>query len=336
MRGHETLFRPSSASLWRTCSLSPHMAAAFPESSDEASAEGTMAHAVAAATVDPLRPMPAGADADMLRAARTWSETIGEVPAASVEVWMSGDEPDFSGTADHATRDVVADFKFGRAPVEVFDNPQLLAYAELLDPTPRPLELVIVQPRAAHPDGPVRRHSLTTPEVAAHFADARAARERARADPRATPGAHCLHCPGRAHCRGLRTDALRDLEVLNGPDLAETLARARAQMEMVKGLVSGIEAETESRLSRGERVGNWEMVPGRALTRWNVTPEEAIAAVALDTGKNIGRIEVCTPTQAREEHGVPQETINRLAKRHLGAARLTFINPKSIQQKLKS
>lgn len=331
MKEH-AFFAPSMAHVWRTCSLAPHMAAAFPEAGGDAAAEGALAHALAAAALNPARPVPADAGADMVRGALLWSETIGEVPAASVETRLAGAESDYFGTADYATRDVVADYKFGRTPVEAIDNPQLLAYAELLDPAPRPLTIVIVQPRATHHDGPVRQQRLTIEEVAAHFDAARAARHAARTDPRATPGAHCLHCPGRVACRGLRDAVFEDMSHLEGPDLATTLTRVREHAKMVEGLMTGVEAEAEARLRRGEVVGTWEMRPVRSgALRWTLpNPADIITAVALDTGKNIGRIEVGTPTQAIEEHGIPISTVNRIAARAPGKPTLTFVNPKSV------
>lgn len=329
MTGAHAFFAPSSAALWRKCSLAPHMVQLFPEADSERSAEGTEAHSHAAYAAKGGNVFADHTDPDMARGARMWAEAIGgatyAVHSPFVERRVAGPEPDYYGTPDYCDGALVADYKFGRIVVDVVDNAQLLAYAELADPEPRPLELLIVQPRAYHPEGPVRRHKLTTEEVAVHFAAARAARQRARDDPQATPGTHCLYCPGRAACRGLRDAALADLDVLQGATLAETLQRAHEHQTMLEGLVTGLEAEAIVRLERGERVGNYEMRPGRGSFTWNAPAPDVVSAVALATGRNIGTIEVCTPTQAIKEHKLPADVINTLATRHKGAPTLTLV-----------
>lgn len=81
--------------------------------------------------------------------------------------------PEFGGTVDFATVSDsllnVVDYKHGEGVVvDVEDNPQLMYYAYgllLKHPEVRRVVLRIIQPRAFHPDGPVRRWETTADHI---------------------------------------------------------------------------------------------------------------------------------------------------------------------------
>lgn len=181
----------SGSERWMNCPGSVRLCTGRPGRSTEYTAEGTAAHHVAE------RCLKEGKDAldffgdvikvddfefevdetmvehvqlyvDTIRAdAREMGDTVLEVERG---FHLKSYHPDLFGTNDanlySATVLRVYDFKYGAGkPVEVANNPQLKIYAlgalELHDVTE--VELVIVQPRAAHSGGPVRRWR-TTPE----------------------------------------------------------------------------------------------------------------------------------------------------------------------------
>ena len=114
----------------------------------------------------------------------------------------------------------VIDLKYGAGvPVEVEDNPQLLYYglgALLANKQwkPHEVEVVIVQPRCPHPDGPVRSQVLQVVDLLEFAADLVEAVKRTEeaSEQHATldtlnwmraylnPGDHCRWCPAAAIC----------------------------------------------------------------------------------------------------------------------------------------
>lgn len=113
----------------------------------------------------------------------------------------------------------VYDYKHGSGvPVEVTDNPQLMYYAlgALFD-TKTPVdtvELVVVQPRCYHQDGPVRRQVISTLQIL-DFASELLAAVKKTEDPAAAlvPGEHCRWCKASAICPALQ-DKANDLAKL--------------------------------------------------------------------------------------------------------------------------
>ena len=127
------------------------------------------------------------------------------------------------GTADAVIykpklrRLLVFDLKYGAGVVvEAVGNPQgryygLGACMALADRPVSEVEIVIVQPRAPHPAGPIRRETISAFELVEWSADLLEAAERTL-DPEAplVPGAWCRFCPAAGICPALREQALGD------------------------------------------------------------------------------------------------------------------------------
>lgn len=173
-RAHARL-SASGSSIWLNCTASPVLSEGIERRSSKYAEEGTRAHETAEA-------MLRGEDADdetVREALAPYLDHVRDLMARTpihkiehrvnlAELW-DGDPPDeLFGTADFAgvTPDRtlhVSDLKFGRGiPVDVRDNSQLLYYAlgVYLDLRGKVeierVRMTIVQPRAAHADGPVR------------------------------------------------------------------------------------------------------------------------------------------------------------------------------------
>jgi RecB family exonuclease len=110
----------------------------------------------------------------------------------------------------------VLDFKFGEGvPVEAENNPQLRYYglgallALSADQVIDGVTLTVVQPRAPHPAGPVRREALLALELTAWRHELLTAAHRAVA-PEAplVPGPWCRFCPAQPTCPALRAQSL--------------------------------------------------------------------------------------------------------------------------------
>lgn len=128
----------------------------------------------------------------------------------------------------------VYDFKYGSGHVvEVEKNEQFLYYAlgalVSLGFPAKWIECVVVQPRAKHRRGPIRRWRFAASEILDFEADLveKAARTR---DPNAplVPGSHCFFCPGRQldKCPALKEKRQKEAESLFTPivDPCKTVA----------------------------------------------------------------------------------------------------------------
>lgn len=238
----------SGADRWMFCPQSPRMGDGRERLATEWAAEGTVAHHIAERCLKegrgPLDFMydvvtqdgfDVQVDEEMVGHIQTYIDTIEadmaamDMPTLLVEhrFHLAGIHEDLYGTNDaclfesvYATILRVYDFKYGAGkPVDVVDNGQLKIYAlgaleECPDVTE--IELVIVQPRALHKDGPVRRWRLTRAELEEWAKGPLLEAIRATDDP-AAPFApnkdYCGWCPGLAACPALRKRAAEAFDV---------------------------------------------------------------------------------------------------------------------------
>jgi hypothetical protein len=144
------------------------------------------------------------------------------------------------GAYDAATRRLtVGDFKFGKGViVEATGNKQLLTYAAALLPgcdAVDEIELVIVQPRRLHRDGPVRQAIHTRGEIESHVAAARRAAALIERDPPIlNAGDHCRFCRATTFCSAFLNITRND----RPPE--------RSQLQNCRGM----ENEKESQMSK--------------------------------------------------------------------------------------
>jgi hypothetical protein len=198
---------------------------------------------------------------------------------------------------------VVLDFKYGKGvPVEVRDNAQLLYYAlgALLDLVPsaagKPfppghlparITTIIAQPRAAHPEGPIRAARYTSLDVMVWGYDVlRPAVERAlQPDASLVSGAHCRWCPALAVCPAMRQTALdaarnefgsapSDLVDLTGNELGEMLTR----LALLEEYIEAIRDEARNRMTSGRTVQGWRLVQRKGRTTWAKPAMEVLEA----------------------------------------------------------
>jgi hypothetical protein len=225
---------------------------------------------------------------------------------------------DLFGTADciaynpQTRRLLIVDLKYGRGvAVEVSGNAQLLYYANgALNPDvleqicllyglnynttnqPKEVELVVCQPRAPHPDGPVRSVVYTTQEVLDWNLNVLyPGVEKALSDNGQTlvPGDHCRFCPASAACPALRTFALdtaklafRAAPIENIPaddpsaailpawDLTnDKLGALLDRIAVVGPWMEGLKTLAAERLNAAQTIPGWKMVPKAARRKWN-------------------------------------------------------------------
>lgn len=247
--------------------------------------------------------------------------------------------PDLVMYFRRAQRIIVLDFKYGHGFVEVFENWQLLAYLagvfELFTISGEQnnsvtCDLVIDQPRSYHPDGSRRTWSLTPTEARPYIVRmGEAARAALGPDPQLHVNDGCKHCDARHACPQLQSagldavDRSRSAVPFDLPPhaLGIELADVRQAIKALEARASGLEAQAESLIGRGERVPFWtiDRPPGRLA--WTVPASEVLALGAMMGVPLAKPVEPITPTQARDL-GLDEEVLQGFAARPAGKAKL--------------
>lgn len=373
MAGNHAIIAPSALELTVACQAWVQLARGLPPEPDtEESMEGNAAdwvakqyangHEVAYGSPIPL-PGDFKVDYDMIHGARMWADVLGYGSVSGVPVVCERIHPnDCWGEPDGWRYDPIAqrlrlpDYKYGFGIVDPFENWQLIAYAAGLldtlglDDTETILEFIIVQPRAHHKDGPVRRWVVRADHIRALVNRAYDAAIRAWPSympefppivpPEATTGAHCLHCPARGVCETYQHSTGKVVEyigrsqhvALDPAAVGVELAILQDAAELIKGRITALEAQAEAHLRAGKRVPNFWMEPTGARLEWlaNVTEAELLEFGKLtqrsiykpDPALNSRSSRVVTPTQALKAKIIDAAVIGEYASRSSGGMKL--------------
>ncbi len=337
---------PSGAENWVACAMWPEMNRRFPDlGDDEASVEGTLAHAVLQARIEG-QPEPPGATEEMREAAELVTAHLATLP---VHEWVV--ERRLTGTAIHDSQNwgtpdligwhgmtlYVGDFKFGHGYVEHTRNLQCLNYAILeidravredgVDLSALQVVVTVYQPRCY--TAPAIRSWMCSGVAALEVrADLRAAAIAAtRLDRKATTGPQCTHCNGRHAC-----DALRDVA-----HLAVDVSRAVVPMEAspdaigrelrllqdiqarLSARISGYEEHVQHALKSGNPVQGWALDRAAGRERWKLAEADVVALYGPQFAKPVAAI---TPTQAIQRKLAPPEVVKAISERVPGSVKL--------------
>jgi len=187
----------------------------------------------------------------------------------------------------------VYDYKHGAGyPVEAEANPQLLYYAlgaatQTKNRKVSSIIIVIVQPRAPHRDGPVRRWT-TSPLALAEWMDELRDAAKATEDPAAPlkTGDWCKFCKASGICPKLRDEAVdaANAEFDGAPtDLTpEQFGAILERADLIETWVKAVRAHAHSMLDRGEPVPGWKLVQKRAIRKWAVDENTLAPMLAVD------------------------------------------------------
>lgn len=202
---------------------------------------------------------------------------------------------------------IVGDYKHGKGHVvEVKGNKQTRYYAlaTLLTLPPEDVvgiekvQMTIVQPRAYHPDGPIRSEVIGIEELLDFAADILAAAEAIqKLDAKAVPGDHCLFCAAAGNCRAKAEAAVliaqeeftvmpapvTDLALVDAAELAGMLKAIEPKLEAVEAWVKAARKALHTRLESGEEVPGYKLVAKRATRVWSDL-EATKAWALLDAG----------------------------------------------------
>ena len=179
----------------------------------------------------------------------------------------------------------VYDFKYGAGvAVDVTDNTQLMYYAlgAAHGETYDEVELVIVQPRAQHPDGPVRRQRMWVAELDRWADQVLLPGAEATEDPEAptNAGEWCRFCPAMAICPAQKEVAVRSAQFAfqdkpQAPPMAASLAPSELRQildkaPMIEAWLESCREHARLLLEQGADPNDlgYKLVAGRASRKW--------------------------------------------------------------------
>lgn len=317
----------SSMHRWANCPGSIRLGKGLDKRSSSYAEEGTAAHAVAEKWLR-TGGCPNDVDEETREAVKVYIDTIwidSDQARLALSIEQSFDlsaiHPGAYGTADLVMYDEqsrvlrVYDYKHGAGvAVAVERNPQLMYYAlgALLESKlpAETVEMVVVQPRCPHPDGPVRRWSLPAVDLV-EFAAELVEYAKATEDPKAPlmPGDWCRFCPASGICPAVYDKAkkLAQLEFRSGlsydpTKLADTLAWLNILETWIKQTREFAYGEAE----HGRCPPGWKLVAKRATRKWSGNDEEVARYLKNIFGLSIDEItETSLLSPAKVEKLIP-------------------------------
>lgn len=302
----------SNSHRWFECPGSVTLSEGLPNDSSSYAREGQCAHAVAETCLnnghdaaDMIDRVIAGfedidVDEEMAEAVQVYLDEVRRETAQADDAELSIEtkfdlshiHKDCFGTNDACVyfpsqaKLVVFDYKHGRGvPVEVERNSQMMYYAigALTGKHNRPLaevELVIIQPRCPHPDGPIRRWATTPIDLLnwiAELKDAAVATEVEK--PVFKAGEWCKFCPAAAVCPTLKQhvqDAARADFAADGSVVVsdpatyskEALKQALDDADVIENWVRSVRSFAHHEAEAGRIPPGYKLVPKRPQRKW--------------------------------------------------------------------
>lgn len=358
---------PSSAHRWVFCPGSARLEALFPETeASPKSAAGTAAHWVFQClfegwlpVIDQVAPNGVPINAEMLEAGQMvyddvvatlgpdWRKLIVverrvHIPRVHESVnWGTPDVRGWGLLPDGRWILYIWDFKFGYKIVEVFENWQMIDYVsgcisetnlDGLTEQNVVVQMTVIQPRAYHRDGPIRRWTVKATDLRGHVNRLAASAEAATsADPKCYPEpSACEDCRGRNACEANQRMGYRAAEIgysaqpleLTPEALGIELRMVKRAKEFLEARESGLEEHAVSLIKRGQPVA-WfamESTPGRkAWTR----PVQEVLMLGQMCGKDFAKpVEAITPTQAAKLAPALATTIAAFSAAPVGSTKL--------------
>lgn len=300
----------SSMKRWAACSGSVKLSEGIESRSSVFAEEGTKAHELGEKWLKEGETAIAGYPVDMVEHVSVYVDAVcdrfeGE-PLENLLVeqrfHLHELHSDLFGTSDAIVwqpgieRLSVIDLKYGAGvPVEVEDNPQLQYYAlgALLANKqwkPREVEVVIVQPRCPHPDGPVRAQVLQVVDLLDFAADLVEAVKRTEeasddhakighgiftealwANKYLDAGDHCRFCPAAAICPAQKNKAQQLAKQAFAPGLpydAQQLAETLEWLPVLEAWIKNTREFAYAEAEKGHDIPRHKIVPKRATRRW--------------------------------------------------------------------
>lgn len=221
----------------------------------------------------------------------------------------------------------VVDFKYGQGiVVEAIDNPQLAYYACGIaaenDWDFETITMTICQPRAYHPEGPIRSWTITVEELKTweykFKFGIKAALEK---NPKLAAGDHCHFCPARPLCPEQKNEAQKmcadafaddsdiqlvadlipDPQMLNAKEIEDILMRA----DIVEGWLESVRKVAFDLAESGTRFKNFKLVAKQSRRQW---------AMLEDIEKRVNKISRCKELAGLEVYNLDLKSPSQIEK----------------------
>ena len=303
-RAHSNL-GASSADRWMTCYGSVRLTKDLPEEPESPYArEGTVAHELAEhCMVEDIKANSIIGEEfqgfeiteEMANAVDLYIRTIEEVGGEGKTLYIEERfvldhiDSELFGTNDACIAEpfgtlYIIDFKYGKGvPVEAKGNKQLLYYAvgaarggEFTD-----VELIIVQPRCDHPEGPVRRDRVPIERLEEFENELRlaVAETRKKDAPLVPTEKGCKWCKAKAFCPALKGKALEvakadfddenQIVLPNPADLTgDEIGKVLKYSKLISDWVKSVEKHAHARAERGTPIKGYKLVNKRSNRKW--------------------------------------------------------------------
>ncbi len=178
----------------------------------------------------------------------------------------------------------IVSYKHGEGVlVEVEENPQEMYYAYMLllkHPGVRRVVIRVVQPRAHHPDGPVRRWETTAEHIHEWVHDVLLPAMRNAGQRRAcNAGKWCRFCPAKLACPLM--GSLFEAASIHDPKAVAklddvTLGQSFQLIETVHAYTKALREEVTRRMHLGKKLPGAKFVAGKVNRVWKSGAEEAL------------------------------------------------------------
>lgn len=357
-----SILPPSSAARRVACPGSRKLEALYPRQQTESAREGELAHHYAAMhlkyNMDIKNGIFDGKEPDSIpsylkdgvnmyldyvcfqmlnRTGKIHIEERLNMPSIHAECWGTPDAWFIENRVLH-----IFDFKYGFSPIEAFENWQMIEYAAGVPSEFTKAIFHIVQPRASHPDGPIRIWSVDMQDLVEYWDMLiRIEWEAMQANPITKPSTQCVNCNARHACPALQKTVLDNINTLNATtphDLDEAglgneLRILHNAAKLLDARITGLEQEALAKLKSGKRIPHYELGEVQSLERW-VKDEKEITALGelfdIELRKPI-EVKFITPKQAIKA-GIPAKVVRNYSETPKGAKKLQAIDEKKIRK----
>jgi hypothetical protein len=229
----------------------------------------------------------------------------------------------------------VWDYKYGFGVIEPFENWQLINYAVGIIDSLRvrddgiKVRMSVIQPRAPHPQGPIRRWVVKGSDLRPYANQLHAAAHEALGpDPRTQSGPHCRDCRARHACPAANAAALLAIDVvyraepfeLDDAAIGAQLTVLKRAAKAIESRLTALESTAETKIRAGSMIPGWAMERGAAGKLAWTKPDGEILALGELLGMELAR--PLTPTQAGKA-GLPKDLLAAYATRSAGSLKLT-------------
>ena len=318
MSGEHAALQPSSSYRWVECAGSVKAEQQYPNVDTDESREGTAAHEVCEAILNgeyATRPDDGTIASngeliteEMIDGAAMYVADIRE--AMSDDGWIGIAEHRVPinrvslhnwGTCDYRALNarkmhiIIWDYKFGHGVVDIYNNWQMIEYAigcvdeamnsNALFVDKVTIEMRIVQPRAWHPDGPIRSWTLKGEDLRGMANRLKYQAELSMTDDAPTKaGPHCDYCKARLNCDTNRENAYRiastaqrlQLHDLTPVEASTELSILESCRKMLDDRITILSAEAMHYVEMGIPLPFHQMGNGRGSKVWNAPVEDVL------------------------------------------------------------